>query len=72
MMYEHEGPARYADLDIPVDVIVGEKTFGAVRKSSRILQETWPNVRIHTLAGAGHLPIEEKSEAVAKLVFRDD
>jgi pimeloyl-ACP methyl ester carboxylesterase len=72
MMYEHEGPARYFDLDIPVDVIIGEKTFSAVKKSSRIIKETLPNVRIHTLAGAGHLPIEEQSEAVAKLVFSND
>jgi pimeloyl-ACP methyl ester carboxylesterase len=72
MMSEHEGPARYFDLDIPVDVIIGENTFSAVRKSSRILQKTLPNVRIHTLAGAGHLPIEEQSEAVAKLVFSND
>lgn len=72
MMYEHEGPARYADLNLPVDVVIGEKTFSAVRKSSRLLQETWPNVRIHTLAGAGHLPIEEQTEAVARVVFGNE
>ncbi|MDA0676473.1 MAG: alpha/beta hydrolase [Chloroflexi bacterium] len=72
MMYEHEGPERYADLDVPVDLIVGEKTFSAVRKSSLILKETLPNVRIRTLPGAGHLPIEEQTEAVAKVIFGNE
>lgn len=69
MMYEHEGPERYVDLDVPIDLIVGEETFSAVKKSSQILKETLRNVRIHTLPGAGHLPIEEQSEAVAKVIF---
>ena len=72
MMYEHEGPDRYRDLDIPIDLIVGEKTFNAVKKSSKILKETLRNVRIHTLPGAGHLPIEEQTEAVAKVIFGDE
>ena len=72
MMYEHEGTERYVDLDVPIDLIVGEKTFGAVKKSSQILKETLRNVRIHTLLGAGHLPIEEQTEPVAKVIFGDE
>ncbi len=72
MMNEHEGPGRYSDLDLPVDIVIGEKTFGAVRRSSRILHEMWPNVRVHTLTGAGHLPIEEQPQAVAKVTFSNE
>ena len=72
MMYEHEGPKRYVNLDVPIDLLVGEKTFSAVKKSSQILKETLPNVRIHRLSGAGHLPIEEQTEKVAKVIFGDE
>ena len=72
MMYEHEGPKRYVNLDVPIDLLVGEKTFSAVKKSSQILKETLTNVRIHRLSGAGHLPIEEQTEKVAKVIFGDE
>ncbi len=72
MVGAHEGPSRYAHLQLPVDVIMGEKTFGAVRKSSRILEQEWPDVRIHVIPGAGHLPIEEQTERVAEVVFGND
>lgn len=69
MMGEHEGPSRYAGLTLPVDILLGEKTFGAVKKSAQLLHETWPQARIHVIPGAGHLPIEEQPEALAEAVF---
>jgi pimeloyl-ACP methyl ester carboxylesterase len=72
MLAGHEGPARYEALEIPIDIITGEKTFGAVRKSVRMLQQVWPQSRVHVVADAGHLPIEERSWEVAKIVFRDE
>ena len=72
MLAGHEGPARYDALGIPIDIITGEKTFGAVRKSVKMLQQIWPQSRVHVVAGAGHLPIEEQSGEVAKIVFRNE
>ena len=69
MMSRHEGPKRYRDLSLPIDVIVGEKTFGAVKKSVRMLDDIWPQANVHSVDEAGHLPIEEQSEQVARLVF---
>lgn len=69
MMARHEGPERYRDLQLPIDIIVGEKTFGAVKKSVRMLGGIWPKAKVHTLNETGHLPIEEQSEKVAGLVF---
>ena len=71
MVATHEGPNRYAGLDLPVDGVIGHKTFGAVRKSSEILRDSWPDVRVHVIPGAGHLPIEERTEQVAGVVFKD-
>ena len=72
MMGKHEGPARYETLHMPIDIVTGEKTFGAVRKSVAMLEEIWPHARVHVIEGAGHLPIEERSEHVARLVFNGD
>jgi pimeloyl-ACP methyl ester carboxylesterase len=72
MMSEHEGPSRYTRLAIPIDIITGEKTFGAVRKSVGMLRQTWPGAQAHVIEGAGHLPIEEQGERVAELVFGDE
>ena len=69
MMGEHEGPSRYADLTLPIDIIIGEKTFKAVEKSATMLGQVWPHATLRVIEGAGHLPIEERSETVANAVF---
>ena len=69
MMGEHEGPSRYAGLALPIDIIIGENTFRAVEKSAAILGEVWPHATLRVIQGAGHLPIEERSETLANLVF---
>lgn len=69
MMARHEGPERYRTLSLPIDIVMGEKTFAAVKKSVVMLQNAWPHANLHTLDKAGHLPIEEQSEQVAGLVF---
>lgn len=70
MMGAHEGPERYRDLQMPIDILIGEKTFGAVKKSSKQLKTVWPHANVHSLENAGHLPIEEATEHVARLVFQ--
>jgi pimeloyl-ACP methyl ester carboxylesterase len=70
MMGDHEGPSRYAGLNLPIEIILGENTFGAVKKSAEILKRIWPQARIRTISGAGHLPLEERPNDIAESIFR--
>lgn len=63
---------RYAPLAMPVRLLYGERTFGAVRRSVTMFQTLWPRARAHTLTGAGHLPIQEAPGALAALTFEED
>ncbi len=69
MMAAHEGPARYSEMTLPIHIVIGQKTFSAVRKSVSQLEQVWPHATVDEVQEAGHLPIEEQSEQVARLVF---
>jgi pimeloyl-ACP methyl ester carboxylesterase len=61
---------RYAELEVPIDVVHGERTFRAVMRSAETFRMTWPNrCRVFTVAGAGHLPIQEAPRAIAEIGF---
>ena len=62
-------PGQFRGLDVPVDILYGEKTFAAVRRSVKEWAEALPQARICELAGVGHLPIQENSSEVARLLF---
>jgi pimeloyl-ACP methyl ester carboxylesterase len=67
------GVERFESLrGLPVDIVYGERTFGAVKKSVRVWQSVWPGARAHVLEGAGHLPILEATEQLARIVFSPD
>ena len=70
-MFERAGePEQFRGMDIPVEIIRGEKTFTAVKEAVERWKGVWPAMPVHILAGVGHLPIEEASEAVRKIVFQ--
>ena len=60
---------RFGALNLPTDILYGERTFAAVRKSMVLWKGIWPHARTWELAGAGHLPIEEASSEVARIAF---
>ncbi|HEX8500022.1 MAG TPA: alpha/beta hydrolase [Pyrinomonadaceae bacterium] len=79
---DHESARRYLALfdeiggveifrgaDVPVEILYGEKTFGAVRRSLALWREVLPQALFRELKGAGHLPIEEATAGVAEAVF---
>ena len=69
-MFERAGePEQFRGMDIPVEIIRGEKTFTAVKQAVERWRGVWPEMSVHILAGVGHLPIEEASEAVRRIVF---
>ena len=65
-----DGIGRFAGITRPIDLIYGGRTFSAVKASVIQWQGLWPHARAHRLDEAGHLPIEEATEAVASIVFR--
>lgn len=70
LLSEVEGIGQFAALGrVPVDIVYGERTFGAVKKSITMWRGIWPQARASMLKGAGHLPILEATEALSEIVF---
>ena len=69
-MFERAGaPEQFQDLKIPTDIVRGEKTFGAVKQAVERWRRVWPEANVHVLSGVGHLPIEEGTELVERILF---
>lgn len=69
LLAEINGLETFKDLRMPVDIVYGEKSFGAVKKSVAMWRSIWPQARARMLEGAGHLPILEATEQLASIVF---
>jgi len=69
LLGELDGVARFSGLRLPVDLIYGARTFGAVKESIDLWSGVWPHARCHELAGAGHLPIQEATRQLSEIVF---
>ena len=69
-MFERAGaPEQFQGLKIPTEIVRGEKTFGAVKEAVERWGRVWPEANVHVLSGVGHLPIEEGTELVEKILF---
>jgi pimeloyl-ACP methyl ester carboxylesterase len=64
------GFTQFGDLQMPIDILHGERTFKAVKESAMMYKSIWPQARYVTLAGAGHLPIEEATAQVCAILFQ--
>ncbi len=71
MLGEIGGPEQFSDLTMPIEIVYGERTFGAVRRSVPQWRAVWPQSQAVELKGAGHLPIEEATEQLALVIFDD-
>lgn len=69
MLDECGFPDQFRGLPLAVDILYGQKTFSAVRRSVGIWKEALPQARVNELMGVGHLPILEGTKEVAKVVF---
>lgn len=69
MLFECGRPAQFRGMGLPVDILYGEKTFSAVRRSVQEWKEALPQARVTKLANVGHLPVLEGTRAVSKIVF---
>jgi pimeloyl-ACP methyl ester carboxylesterase len=70
MLFECGRPGQFQGMGIPVDILYGEKTFSAVRRSVQEWKEALPQAKVKELSGVGHLPIAEGTGEVAKVVFK--
>lgn len=69
LMSKIGGVSRFAALRMPIDIVYGERTFGAVKKSVAMWQAAWPHARAFELEGAGHLPIGEATVRLSEIAF---
>jgi pimeloyl-ACP methyl ester carboxylesterase len=61
-------PESFGDVPGDKTIVQTEHTFRAVRASVERFQLAWPNADVHHLDSAGHLPLEERPDAVATLL----
>ncbi|HEY0101752.1 MAG TPA: alpha/beta fold hydrolase [Pyrinomonadaceae bacterium] len=70
LLAEVGGIEQFAGLRrVPIDIVYGERTFGAVKRSVAMWQGIWPQARAFVLKGAGHLPLHEATVALSEIVF---
>ncbi|HYP26580.1 MAG TPA: alpha/beta fold hydrolase [Blastocatellia bacterium] len=69
LMSRIDGVSRFRDLRAPVDIVYGERTFAAVKRSVAMWQAVWPQARAFELKGAGHLPISEATDRLSEVAF---
>lgn len=54
----------------PVELVYGERTFCAVKRSVALWKKLWPQAPVTELKGAGHLGIAEAPRDLARIVFK--
>lgn len=64
-----EGVEMFRGLRAGVELVYGERTFGAVKKSVRMLGNVLPHSRALCLAGARHMPLTEATAQLAQIIF---
>jgi len=67
-----EGVEVFRGVRAGVDIVYGERTFGAVRKSVEMFKGVLPHARTLQLAGARHMPLTEATAQLARVVFEPE
>lgn len=62
----------FRGLHTEVDLVYGERTFGAVKKSVEMFKGVLPQARAIRLAGARHMPLTEATAQLARVVFEHE
>ena len=71
MLHECGRPGQFRGLKVPVEILYGERTFSAVRRSVQEWKEALPQARVTEIKGISHLPISECATGVAKILFAE-
>jgi pimeloyl-ACP methyl ester carboxylesterase len=67
----YPAPQSFYDLQMPIDLVYGEKTFAAARQSIPCWQRVWPQACALQIAGAGHLPILEATAHMRQILYKE-
>ena len=60
------------DLAVKVDLVYGEKSFSAVKKSVASLRKSLPKSQVWKLDNAAHLPMEEATKQLCEILFEPE
>ena len=60
---------QFDSLKMGIDILYGEHTFDAVRKSVEIFSRLLPQVKVTELRGVGHLPMIKGARQLAAIIF---
>jgi pimeloyl-ACP methyl ester carboxylesterase len=71
LLGELQSPERFRGLCGQVDIVYGERSFQAVKKSAAIWKRIFPAAREFSLSGAGHLPILEATTQLQRVIFQE-
>lgn len=63
------GVEIFRGVETPVEIVYGERTFGAVKRSLALWRAVLPHAAVRELSGVGHLPLEEATAEVASIIF---
>lgn len=64
-----DGKKVFEHFEVEVEIALGEKTFGAVKKSVQQIKAQWTNAPIHELARTGHLPLIKGARELRRIIF---
>ena len=64
-----EGVEVFRGVRAEVDLVYGERSFGAVKKSIGLFAGVLPHARALRLAGARHMPLAEAPARLARIIF---
>lgn len=70
MMAEIPGYEYFRPVKAPIELVHGERTFDAVKRSINLWKKLWPHAPVTELRGAGHLGIAEAPRELAGIVFK--
>jgi pimeloyl-ACP methyl ester carboxylesterase len=60
---------QFGGLSMAIDIVHGEHTFDAVRRSVEIYHKLWPHSQVRILGGVGHLPMIKGARQLSELIF---
>jgi pimeloyl-ACP methyl ester carboxylesterase len=69
LLLEIDSVETFAWIRSPIDIIHGGRSFRAIREGIALWRGVWPQVRVHELEGAGHLPLQETPAALSRIIF---
>lgn len=68
-LFAEAGVGQFRGLPTPTEIVYGERSFGAVKRSVGMWREVLPRARVRRLDGVGHLSVAEAPGRAASIIF---